>query len=600
MQHDILPGIASNAPARQGECRTSYGALGMSSLVIRGGSIIDGNGGAPFIGDVLVRDGRIVQVGQVSVRGDREIDATGKIVAPGFVDIHTHYDGQAVWSSRMDPSSWHGVTTVMIGNCGVGFAPCRPDQRETMVALMEGVEDIPEVVLTEGLTWDWETFPDYLDRLAERQYDVDIVTQVPHAAVRVYVMGERGAKREPATSEDMQAMARITVEGLKAGALGFSTSRAIIHQTLAGEHTPTFGAAEEELAVIAEAMGAYGAGWFQLITDFDDPVDEFHLLRRVAERGGRPMSLTLAQREGRPGHWKLLLDLIAQANADGIPIYAQVMGRPIGLNFNFQISQHPFLHRPSYKALAHLPWAERARALAQPAVRAAILSEVTADPGQRRRLETYDRMFVLADPPDYEPALSESVAARAAALGVTPQELAYDLMLEGTFLYRPITNYVDGDLDVCGEMMEHPNAVLGLGDGGAHLGIICDSATYTHTVAFWTRDRTRGPTKPLPWVIQKLTRDPARAVGLNDRGVLAPGYKADINVIDYAALKIEPLTLQFDLPSGGRRLMQKSRGYVATIVNGAVVSENGVPTGALPGRLVRGRQDAPANRMAAE
>ena len=571
-----------------------------SSLVIRGGTIVDGNGGAPFVGDILVVDGKIAQVGRVSAKVDREIDATGKIVAPGFVDIHTHYDGQAIWSNRMDPSSWHGVTTVMIGNCGVGFAPCKPHQREVMVALMEGVEDIPEVVLTEGLTWDWETFPDYLDRLNERQYDLDIVTQVPHAALRVYVMGDRGAKREPATPEDMKEMARLAVEGIKAGALGFSTSRAIIHQTLAGEHTPTYGAAEEELAVIAQAMGDLGAGWFQLITDFDDPEAEFHLLRRVAEHGRRPMSLTLAQREGKTGHWKLLLDLIAQANADGIPMYAQVMGRPIGLNLGFRISQHPFVHRPSYKKLAHLPWEERAVELAKPDVRAAILAEVTEDDLQRRRLEKYDRMFVLNDPPDYEPEISQSIAAKAERAGMSAAELAYDIMLDGKFLYRPITNYVDGDLSVCGEMMQHPNALLGLGDGGAHLGIICDSATYTHTVVHWTRDRTRGPKMSLEWIIQKLTRDPARAIGLLDRGVLAPGFKADINIIDYEALKIEPMKVQFDLPSGGRRLMQESRGYVATIVSGEVVTENGVPTGALPGRLVRGAQEAQPVRLAAE
>jgi N-acyl-D-aspartate/D-glutamate deacylase len=571
-----------------------------SSLVIRGGTIVDGNGGAPFVGDILVVDGKIAQVGRVSAKADREIDATGKIVAPGFVDIHTHYDGQAIWSNRMDPSSWHGVTTVMIGNCGVGFAPCKPHQREVMVALMEGVEDIPEVVLTEGLTWDWETFPDYLDRLDERQYDLDIVTQVPHAALRVYVMGDRGAKREPATPEDMKEMARLAVEGIKAGALGFSTSRAIIHQTLAGEHTPTYGAAEEELAVIAQAMGDLGAGWFQLITDFDDPEAEFHLLRRVAEHGRRPMSLTLAQREGKTGHWKLLLDLIAQANADGIPMYAQVMGRPIGLNLGFRISQHPFVHRPSYKKLAHLLWEERAVELAKPDVRAAILAEVTEDDLQRRRLEKYDRMFVLNDPPDYEPEISQSIAAKAERAGMSAAELAYDIMLDGKFLYRPITNYVDGDLNVCGEMMQHPNALLGLGDGGAHLGIICDSATYTHTVVHWTRDRTRGPKMSLEWIIQKLTRDPARAIGLLDRGVLAPGFKADINIIDYEALKIEPMKVQFDLPSGGRRLMQESRGYVATIVSGEVVTENGVPTGALPGRLVRGAQEVHPVRLAAE
>jgi N-acyl-D-aspartate/D-glutamate deacylase len=571
-----------------------------SSLVIRGGTVIDGNGGEPFVADVLVLDGKIAKVGAVTQRGDREIDATGKLVTPGFVDIHTHYDGQAIWSNRIDPSSWHGVTTIMMGNCGVGFAPCKPKDRDVLVALMEGVEDIPEVVITTGLDWTWETFPEYLDRLGERQFDVDVVTQVPHAAIRVYAMGERGANREPATPEDMREMARLTVEGIKAGALGFSTSRAIIHQTLDGRHTPTFGAAEEELAVIAEAMGKHGAGWFQLITDFDDPVAEFHLLRRVAERGKRPLSLTLAQREGKDGHWKLLLDLIAQSNADGIPMWAQVMGRPIGLNLGFEISNNPFMARPSYKAIAHLPFPERLAELRRPEVRAAILSEETKDPAIRRRLEKFDRLFVLSDPPDYEPPVSDSIAAKAERMGIEPQALAYDTMLEGVFLYRPITNYVDGNLDVCGEMMQHPNALMGLGDGGAHVSVICDSATVTHSVVHWTRDRTRGPKIGLPWLIQKLTRDPAAAIGLHDRGVLAPGYKADINVIDYDALKVNPMRVQYDFPSNGRRLMQDSEGYVATIVSGVVVRENGVATTDLPGRLVRGGQQPINIQLAAE
>jgi N-acyl-D-aspartate/D-glutamate deacylase len=571
-----------------------------SSLVIRGGTVIDGNGGEPFVGDVLVLDGKIAKVGTVTQRGDREIDATGKLVTPGFVDIHTHYDGQAIWSNRIDPSSWHGVTTIMMGNCGVGFAPCKPKDRDVLVALMEGVEDIPEVVITKGLDWTWETFPEYLDRLGERQFDVDVVTQVPHAAIRVFVMGDRGANREPATPADMKEMARLTVEGIKAGALGFSTSRAIIHQTLDGRHTPTFGAAEEELAVISEAMGELGAGWFQLITDFDDPVEEFHLLRRVAERGKRPMSLTLAQREGKDGHWKLLLDLIAKSNADGIPMWAQVMGRPIGLNLGFEISNNPFMDRPSYKAIAHLPFPERLEQLRQPEVRAAILSEKTEDPAITRRLGKFDRLFVLADPPDYEPPVSDSIAAKAERMGIDPEALAYDTMLEGVFLYRPITNYVDGNLDVCGEMMQHPNALMGLGDGGAHVSVICDSATVTHSVVHWTRDRTRGPKMDLPWLIQKLTRDPAAAIGLHDRGVLAAGYKADINVIDYEALKVNPLRVQYDFPSNGRRLMQDSEGYVATIVSGVVVRENGVATTDLPGRLVRGEQRPDQIQLAAE
>ena len=574
-----------------------------SSLLIRGGAVIDGQGGEPYVADILVLDGRITEIGRITRRADREIDATGLLVTPGFVDIHTHYDGQAIWSNRFDPSSWNGVTTVMIGNCGVGFAPCRPEQREIMVALMEGVEDIPEVVLTEGLPWNWETFPDFMDRLAERRYDMDVVAQVPHAAVRVYVMGDRGANLEAATDADMTEMARLAVEGIRAGALGFSTSLAIFHQTLDGRHTPTYGVAEEELGRIAEAMGKLGAGWFQLISDFDDPEEEFAMLRRVAERGMRPMSLTLAQREGKTGHWQLLLDRIAEANADGVPMMAQIMGRPIGLNLGFEISQNPFLGRPSYQAIAHLPFAERIGRLKQPETRAAILAEVTQDPIKKKRLEKFDRIFVLADPPDYEPLLEDSIAAKAGRLGVEPQALAYDMLLENggrTLMYRPITNYVDGNLDACGEMMRHPNTVMGLGDGGAHISIICDSATTTHTVVHWTRDRTRGPRMALPWIIQRLTRDPAWAIGLRDRGVIAPGYKADLNVIDYERLKIMPLEVQYDLPAGGRRLMQRAEGYVATIVSGVVVSENGVPTEALPGRLVRGAQEPAAMQMAAE
>ena len=574
-----------------------------TTLVIRNGTIVDGAGGEPYGADILLRDGVIAEIGHIATKGDREIDAAGKLVTPGFVDIHTHYDGQAIWSNRFDPSSCNGVTTVMIGNCGVGFAPCRPEQRDIMVALMEGVEDIPEVVLTEGLPWNWETFPDFMDRMAERQYDMDVVAQVPHAAVRVYVMGDRGANLEPATPEDRAEMARLTVEGIKAGALGFSTSLAIFHQTLDGRHTPTYGVAEEELGAVAEAMGKLGVGWFQLISDFDDPVGEFNMLRRVAERGMRPMSLTLAQREGKTGHWKLILDLIAQANADGVPMMAQIMGRPIGLNLGFEISQNPFLGRPSYKEIARLPFAERIKELQKPERRAAILAETTDNPVMKKRLEKFDRLFILADPPDYEPLLNDSIAAKAERMGLDPAALAYDTLLQNdgkTLLYRPITNYVDGNLNACAEMMQHPNTVMGLGDGGAHISIICDSATTTHTIVHWTRDRARGPRMSLPWIIQRLTRDPARAIGLNDRGLIAPGYKADLNIIDYDRLKILPLQVQYDLPAGGRRLMQRAEGYVATIVSGVVVSENGIPTKALPGRLVRGPQHPQTMALAAE
>jgi N-acyl-D-aspartate/D-glutamate deacylase len=576
-----------------------------STLVIRNGTIVDGRGGEPFVGDVAIIGGRIAEVGQVTLRGAREIDATGLLVTPGFVDIHTHYDAQALWSNRLDPSSWNGVTTVMIGNCGVGFAPCKPEQRDMLVALMEGVEDIPEVVMTEGLDWNWETFPQFLDRLDARQFDLDIVAQVPHAAIRVYVMGERGFQREPSTDAERQEMARLTVEGLKAGAVGFSTSRAIAHKTLAGEPTPTLGSAEEELAVIAEAVGRFGAGWLQVISDFDDPDGEFALLRRVAERSnGRAISLTFAQRENDPKRYKRLLDLLGQANRDGVRMIAQVMGRPIAINLGFELSINPFCERPSYKAIAHLPFAERLAALRTPALRAALLSEVTEDPMLRRRLNSWERMFELGDPANYEPHPDDSMAARAARAGVPVEAFVYDLLAAGdgkATLYRPVSNYVEGNLDVCLEMMRHPNTVMGLGDGGAHYSFICDSSTVTHSIMHWTRDRTRGERVPLPWMIRRLTHDAAAAIGLEDRGVIAPGYKADLNVIDYDRLAIGPLEVAYDLPAGGKRLIQRVEGYAATILSGVVVAEGGKPTGTLPGRLVRGVQPAPATeRIAAE
>ncbi|MBL6616228.1 MAG: amidohydrolase family protein [Reyranella sp.] len=565
-----------------------------SSLVIRGGTIVDGTGRKPFVGDVAVVDGKIVEVGTVTIKADQEIDAKGLLVTPGFVDIHTHYDAQAIWSNRLDPSSWNGVTTVMMSNCGVGFAPCKPHEREVLVALMEGVEDIPEVVMTEGLPWNWETFPDFMNRLGERQYDVDIVTQVPHAAIRVYVMGQRGADREPATDEDRREMARLVAEGIEAGALGFSTSNAIAHKTLAGKPTPTLASAEEELAVIAEAVGKTGKGWVQIITDFDDPVEELTRLRRVAARSGRPMSLTLAQREGKPGHWKLLLDMIEDANKDGVKLLAQIMGRQIGINFGFEISLNPFCERPSYKAIANLPFEERLQRLQDPAVRAAILAEKTPDASLERRLNTWDRIFELGTPPNYEPPLEASMAARAKAAGVPVEEFVYDLLLKDggtTILFRPVTNYVDGNLDACLEMMKHPNTVMGLGDGGAHYSFICDSSTTTYTITHWTRDRTRGEKMPIEWVVKRLSSDPARTIGLNDRGVIAPGYKADLNVIDYNRLNVGPLHVVYDLPAGGRRLNQRTEGYVATILSGTPVYREGEATGALPGRLVRGPQE---------
>ncbi len=561
------------------------------TLTIRGGTIVDGTGRTPYEADVAVVGGTIAAIGRGLPKADREIDARGKLVTPGFVDVHTHYDAQATWSNRFSPSSWNGVTTVLIGNCGVGFAPCRPEQRDMLVKLMEGVEDIPEVVLTEGLPWNWQTFPQYLDALDARQYDIDVATQVPHSAVRVYAMGERGANREPATEDDRTLMGRIVAEGLRAGALGFATSRTIAHKTLAGDHIPTLRAAEAELATIGAAMRETGAGWMQVISDFDDAEAEFGILRRVAEGSGRPMTFSLLQREQRPALWRALLDKVAEVNQAGFDMKAQVMGRPIGIMLGFEISQNPFVGRPSWREIANLPFAAKLAKLRTAEFRARLLSEETANPLARQRLNAWERIFPLNDPPDYEPPPEASVAARAEREGRDPQDVVYDMLLEKdgrAILYRPIINYADGTLDTVKLMMEDPNTLIGLGDGGAHVSIICDASTMTHTLTHWVRDRTRGARMNLEWVVRRLTRDNAAALGLHDRGVVAPGYKADINVIDFDRLMVHAPEVLYDLPAGGRRLVQRTEGFDATIVSGVPVYRNGEATGELPGRLVRG------------
>ena len=559
------------------------------SLIIRGGTLVDGTGGTPFEADIALAGGRIAAIGRgLNVpRETPEIDARGRLVTPGFVDIHTHYDAQATWTSRILSSSLHGVTTALLGNCGVGFAPCRPESRDMLVKLMEGVEDLPEAVLTEGLPWNWESFPEYLDALDARPYDMDIATQVPHAALRVHVMGRRGFEREPASPEDRAEMARLAREGIAAGALGFSTSRAIAHRTLAGEPTPTLGAAEIELAEIAAGLGG---GWMQLISDFDDPAEEeWERLMRIARLARRPMTFSLLQRESKPDFWRWLLAQVSAANAEGIAITGQVMGRPVGLMFGWELSQHPFLTRAGFREVAHLPITERAAALADGDRRARILAEPTQDAGLRARLNNYARIYKLT--PDYEPAPEDSVARQAQLLGRDPEDLCYDWMQEEggrAILNRPLLNYADGNLDAIREMVTHPHTLMGLGDGGAHVGYICDASAPTHMLTHWARDRARGGRLPVEFVVKRLAADNARALGLRDRGLLAPGLRADLNVIDFAGLAIERPEMRYDLPAGGKRLVQGARGYVATICAGEVVHAHGAATGALPGRLVRG------------
>ena len=568
----------------------------MPDLVIRNGTVIDGTGAPPIEADIAITNSRITTVGAVAAKGKEEIDARGMLVTPGYIDPHTHYDAQATWSSHITPSSWNGVTTTLFGNCGVGFAPCLPSQRDMLVKLMEGVEDIPEVVLAEGLPWNWQSFPDFLDTLAARPYDMDIATQVPHAALRVFVMGERGADREPATARDCAQMAKLAVEGIKAGALGFSTSRTLNHKTLDGRLIPTLNAEEAELAAIAGALRELGEGWMQVISDFDDVEDEFAMLRRLVAISQRPMAITLLQRDNKPEEWRQLAGWIAEANAAGLPMLGQVLTRPTGILLGFEISQNPFVNRPSYQRIAPLPFDQRIAILRQPEFRAQLIAETTEDIGMGRRVAKWDRIFPLGNPPDYEPSPDTSVAAMAVRQGRPPEEVAYDLLLEHdgkAILYRPLSNYSYGNLDTVHDMLSHDATIVGLGDGGAHVGVLCDSSAISYMLTHWTRDRTRGAKFPLPWVIKRLTSDSANAIGLRDRGVVAPGYKADINVVDYDRLKLRPPEVVYDLPSGGRRLVQRTDGFVATIVSGVPVHRDGAATSALPGRLVRGAQAAP-------
>jgi N-acyl-D-aspartate/D-glutamate deacylase len=568
-------------------------------LVIRNGTVVDGVGGEPYRGDVAVSGGVIVAVGTVDRPGAREIDATGMLVTPGFVDLHTHYDGQAIWSDRMSPSSSHGVTTALMGNCGVGFAPCRPEDHDVLVDVMAGVEDIPGVVMTDGLPWDWETFPQYLDALDSRRRDIDIAAYLPHSPLRVYVMGKRGADCEPATAEDLALMRKLAAEAIDVGALGVSSSRFAFHKTGSGAPIPTYDAAYDEIAAIVGGVADAGGGLLQFIPDL--PAGGYErVLQQVFEAASDahvPVTFTLTTGNSGDPIWPGAVNLIEKFNAAGAEITAQVFARPIGLVIGLELTANPFVLYPSYQQIADLPLDQRVAQMRKPEVRARILAD---KPGEGHPFmyfaQAWEWMFPLTEPANYEPEAHESILARAQARGVSPLEEAYDRLLDDdgrAMMLVALANFENNSLDTVAELIRRDDVVLGLGDGGAHYGMICDASYPTFVLAHWARDRASGRLS-VAEAVRLMTSVPARVAGLADRGRIAPGYKADLNVIDHARLTLHKPTITHDLPAGGRRLDQTADGYVATIVSGEVIATDGVPTSARPGRLIRGRQSAPA------
>jgi len=570
----------------------------MHAIVIRNGILVDGTGAPAREGALAIDGDRITAVGSDVGTGKREIDARGHIVTPGWVDIHTHYDAQVTWDPYVTPSSWHGVTTAVMGNCGVGFAPAHADEHDWLIQLMEGVEDIPGAAMTEGMAWEWESFPEYLDALERRPRIMDIGAQVPHGALRAYVMGERGAKNEPATGEDIERMAAIVREGIAAGALGFSTSRTFIHKGSDGEYVPGTFAEEDELFGIGRALAGTGRGVFQMTSNHADMDREVEWMHRLGRETGATLSFNLLQFDEQPDKWRKLLRMLDAARAEGVDLYAQIAGRPAGILMTWQGTAHPFLPYPSYIRIHQLPWAERLARLRDPAFKAQLLSEEPLPMGEFETfiVRGFHKMFRLGEQPDYEPDPSTSVAAIAAREGCRPEEIAYDLLMEQDgqgLIYFPIFNYSNGNIDHLAEMLRHPGTAMGLSDGGAHCGVICDASMPTFMLTHWVRDRARGDRLPLELIVEAQTRGTARVYGLHDRGVLAPGLKADVNVIDLDRLTLHAPRMAFDLPAGGRRLIQRASGYTCTIATGQVVMEGGEPTGALPGVLLRGPQAAP-------
>lgn len=570
-------------------------------LIIRGGMIADGRGSPLFEADVAVSDGRIAVVGKVSGSGREEIDARGLLVAPGFVDIHSHYDGQVIWDERLLPSGWHGVTTTVMGNCGVGFAPVRNTDHELLVELMEGVEDIPGPVLRHGLTWEWSSFPEYMDAVARRPHDLDVCAQLPHSALRVFVMGERAARREAATVDDIAEMRRISADAMRAGALGFSTSRSKNHRTASGDMIPSMGAATNELVEIAKGVADAGRGVLQVFID-PEPDEasrnaEFDVVRRMVEESGRPLSMTVLQRVRDPDGWRPMMAMLEGLAAKGLPLHAQVIPRPLGTLFGLDMPRNPFCYHPSFRAIDEKSLAEKVAIMRDPSFRKRLLSEQPDEKDESlvRRVLNFDFMFPFGDPPNYAPSPESSIAALAKKQNRSPFEIVYDYLIEDdghAILFAPNSGFGNHSLDGCREIMENPLSVIGVSDGGAHVSHICDTSFSTFLLTYWGRDRAQGKLD-LSWLVKRMTGDTAAIVGLHDRGIIAPGYKADINVIDLDRLRIERPYMIHDLPQGAKRLLQRARGYVATILSGVAVYREGEATGALPGKLVRGAQPAP-------
>ena len=570
----------------------------MHDLVIRNANIVDGTGADAHSGDIAIDGGTIAQVGGTASAGKREIAANGAMASPGWVDVHTHYDGQVTWDPVVSPSSWHGVTSIVMGNCGVGFAPVKPSDHNMLIELMEGVEDIPSAALHEGVPWNWESFPEFMDALEAMPRAIDVATQVPHNPVRAYVMGEDAGTDRTSTTEEREKMAAIVAEGMASGALGFTTSRTKFHRTSTGDHVPSHFADLEELRTIVQSLKSHGDGVIGLLCDFDEPEKDIAGFRQLAVESGRPLYYLLVQFDEHPDRWRKVLEL-SRPGDDGAVIHPQVCPRPVGFFLGLECTFNPFVSRGAYREIADLPLDERVKRMRDPEVRRKILSQVRDHKSNLMQQVTgaFDKMYRLGDPPNYEPSEADSILSIAKREGREAQEVAYDMLLERDgheLIYLPFTNYTDRNHEVILEMLRDEQSLFGLGDGGAHCGLICDATIPTYLLTHWVRDRKRGDRLPLEWIIKRQTRDNANFFGLHDRGVLAPGMKADVNLIDMDRLTLRPPHIVHDLPAGGRRLVQEADGYLATIQSGAVTFEEGTHTGALPGKLVRGRQKGPA------